>query len=110
MLAGVVDGDDVRVLPEPAGDLHLAAHARGARPAREQRERDLAVEPLVVGEVDLLGGAAPQRPQDPVATREQRGDRVPAPQRLIQRAAPVHGRAQSTPRGNTQRPAASLPP
>ena len=83
-----MDGDDVRVLPEPARDLHLPAHARLAGPARQQCERDVAVQPLVVDEVDLLGGAAAQRPQHPIATREQRGDRVPLPSDRIPEGLP----------------------
>jgi hypothetical protein len=44
----------------------VVAASVAAGTAGEQRQRDVAVEPLVVGEVDLLGGAAPERAQDAV--------------------------------------------
>ena len=58
VLADVVDGDDVRVIAEAPGDLRLAldagAGALAARGADDDRQRDLAIQPLVVGEIDLL--------------------------------------------------------
>ena len=60
-LADVVDGDDVRVVAEAAHRLGLAPHAHAAGLVEalglDQREGDVAVEPLVAGQVDALLGA-----------------------------------------------------
>ena len=52
LLADVEDGDDVRVVAEPAHRLRLALHAREARLVEalglDQANGDVAVEPRVV--------------------------------------------------------------
>ena len=58
LVAGVEDGDDVRVVAEAAHRLRLAPHADDAVGVEavglDQREGDVAVELGVVGEVDAL--------------------------------------------------------
>ena len=72
-LARVVDGDHIRVVAEPAGDPDLALEPRERSAATEHdRQRDLAIQPLVVGEVDLLGRAVPEPAADVVAPRDHR--------------------------------------
>jgi len=61
LLAGVVDGDDARVIAEAPHRLGLAAHADAAGLVEalglDQGQGDVAVEPLVAREVDALLGA-----------------------------------------------------
>ena len=79
VVARVVDGDDVRVVAEAPGDLRLADDARpcalGAG-GDDDRERHLAVQPLVVGEVDLLRRPAAEAGADLVAPRYDAVDAV----------------------------------
>ena len=77
LLAGVEDGDDVRVVAEPPHRLRLAADARdavGVEAVRlDRRERDVAVELRVVREVDALAPALAEEALDVVAAAGEGG-------------------------------------
>ena len=66
------------MVAEPRHRLRLALDAQAARLIEtrclDARERDLAIEPLVAGEVDALHAAFAEEPQQRVpATRDRRG-------------------------------------
>jgi hypothetical protein len=69
--ADVMNGDDIGVRPQPGHGLRLALHTLA--PLRIQslglydREGNIAVEALVVGKIDALPSAPPEKAQDPVA-------------------------------------------
>src|SRR5581483_2658001 len=76
-LADIVDADDIGMIAEPA---HRAGFADDSRPPSviepldaKQRDRDVAVEHLIVREIDDLAGPLPQHPDDSVAAA---GDRL----------------------------------
>ena len=76
LVADVEDGDDVRVVAEPAHRLRLALHARQAVGVEalglDQREGDVAVEQRVVRQVDLLLAALAEEALHLVAAVAQR--------------------------------------
>jgi hypothetical protein len=77
VLADVVDGDDVGVVAEAPHRLRLAADPDAAGLVQalglDQRQRDVAVEPLVPGQVDALLGSLAHETLHPVAAGGKRG-------------------------------------
>src|SRR5262249_62309924 len=79
LLAHVVDGHDVGMVAEPAHGPRLAPHAR--QPCRvepiglDERDRDVALEPRVVRDVDALLAALADEAAHVVAAAAERGGR-----------------------------------
>src|SRR5262249_51320625 len=76
LLAHIEDGHDVGMVAEPAHGPRLAAHARQARLVEpiglDERDRDVALQPGVVGDVDaLLAALAAEAPHGVPAAAER---------------------------------------
>ena len=62
-------GHDVRVIPEPSHGLGLAPHAHQVESvALDERDRDLAAQARVAGQVDALLRALAEQALEPVAS------------------------------------------
>src|SRR5262249_54080463 len=102
LLADIVDGDDVRVVPEAPHRLDLALDPAAPRLVQllglDERDGDLPVEARVAGEVDALLAAPPEEPPHTVAPARE-GARQPIGRARRRGGCRTRGPAQSLPAG-----------